>query len=69
MASLDVAAVASINYMGRLPGKEFGAMGISADGAISVLLAMIFLKEEVTAWQWVGIAMIVFGVAVLGAPS
>ena len=69
MASLDVAAVAAINYMGRLPGKEFGAMGISAYGAISVLLAMIFLKEEVTAWQWVGIAMIVFGVAVLGAPT
>lgn len=69
MASLDVAAVASINYMGRLPGKEFGAMGISAYGAISVLLAMFFLKEKVSAWQWFGIAMIVFGVAVLGAPS
>ena len=68
MASLDVAAVAAINYMGRLPGKEFGAMGISAYGAISVLLAMLFLKEKVTAWQWVGIAMIVCGVAVLGAP-
>ena len=69
MASLDVAAVAAINYMGRLPGKEFGAMGISAYGAISVLLAMIFLKEKVTSWQWVGIAMIVCGVAVLGTPS
>lgn len=69
MASLDVAAVAAINYMGRLPGKEFGAMGISAYGAISVLFAMLFLKEKVTTWQWLGIAMIVCGVAVLGAPS
>lgn len=69
MASLDVAAVAAINYMGRLPGKEFGAMGISAYGAISVLLAMLFLKEKVTAWQWLGIAMIVLGVAVLGTPA
>ena len=67
MASLDVAAVASINYMGRLPGKEFGAMGISAYGAISVLLAMIILKEKVTIWQWAGIAMIVVGVAVLSS--
>ena len=68
MASLDVAAVAAINYLGRLPGKEFGAMGISAYGAISVLFAMIILKEKVTAWQWAGIAMIVVGVAVLGSP-
>lgn len=69
MAFLDVAAVAAINYMGRLPGKEFGAMGISAYGAISALLAMLILKEKVNAWQWFGIAMIVFGVAVLGTSA
>jgi drug/metabolite transporter (DMT)-like permease len=69
MALLDVAAVCGINYMGRLPGKELGAMGISAYGAISVLLGMIFLKEKVASWQWVGIAMIVFGVGVLGWPG
>jgi drug/metabolite transporter (DMT)-like permease len=65
MALLDVAAVCGINYMGRLPNKEFGAMGISAYGAIAVLLAMIILKEKVAPWQWLGIAMIVFGVGVL----
>jgi drug/metabolite transporter (DMT)-like permease len=69
MASLDVAAVCGINYMGRLPGKEFGAMGISAYGAISVLLAMFILKEKVAPWQWLGIAMIVFGVGVLSWSS
>jgi drug/metabolite transporter (DMT)-like permease len=69
MASLDVAAVVGINYMGRLPSKEFGAMGISAYGAISVLLAMLILKEKVSSWQWLGIAMIGCGVAGLAMPQ
>jgi drug/metabolite transporter (DMT)-like permease len=66
MGAFDVAAVSGINYMGRLPNKEFGSMGISAYGAIATLLAMILLKEKTTIWQWVGIAMISGGVAVLG---
>jgi drug/metabolite transporter (DMT)-like permease len=67
MAAFDVAAVSGINYMGRLPNKEFGSMGISAYGAIATLLAMILLKEKTTASQWVGIAMISGGVGVLGS--
>jgi drug/metabolite transporter (DMT)-like permease len=67
MGAFDVAAVSGINYMGRLPNKEFGSMGISAYGAIATLLAMILLKEKTTVWQWVGIAMICGGVAVLGS--
>ncbi|MDE2446013.1 MAG: DMT family transporter [Alphaproteobacteria bacterium] len=66
MAALDVAAVSGINYMGVLPNKELGAMGISAYGAIATLLAMLILKEHTTIWQWFGIAMISAGVAVLG---
>jgi drug/metabolite transporter (DMT)-like permease len=67
MGAFDVAAVSGINYMVRLPNKEFGSMGISAYGAIATLLAMILLKEKTTVWQWVGIAMICGGVAVLGS--
>lgn len=67
MGAFDVAAVSGINYMGRLPNKEFGSMGISAYGAIATLLAMILLKEKTTVSQWVGIAMISGGVAVLGS--
>lgn len=67
MGAFDVAAVSGVNYMGRLPNKEFGTMGISGYGAIATLLAMIILKEKTTAWQWVGIAMICAGVAVLGS--
>lgn len=65
MALLDVSAVSAINFMGYLPFKELGAMGISAYGAVSVLLAMILLKERVARWQWFGIALIVAGVATL----
>ena len=67
MGAFDVAAVSGVNYMGRLPNKEFGSMGISAYGAIATLLAMILLKEKTTVLQWVGIAMISGGVAVLGS--
>ena len=67
MGAFDVAAVTGINYMGRLPNKEFGSMGISAYGAIATLLAMILLKEKTTVLQWIGIAMISGGVAVLGS--
>lgn len=67
MAAFDVVAVSGINYMGKLPNKEFGSMGISAYGAIATLLAMIILKEKTTVWQWVGIAMLSIGVAVLGS--
>ena len=65
MGAFDVAAVSGVNYMGRLPNKEFGSMGISAYGAIATLLAMLVLKEKTTILQWLGIAMISGGVAVL----
>lgn len=63
MGGLDVLGVIAVNASGHLPGKEFAAVGISAYGAISVVLAMIFLKEKVSAGQWAGILMIVGGVA------
>ena len=52
--------------MGTLPGKELGAMGISAYGALATLLAMIWLNEKVSLGQWFGIGLIVAGVAGLG---
>ncbi len=66
MAALDVTALAGVNYMGRLPTRELGSMGISAYGAVATLLAMLVLKEKVTRPQWFGIALIVAGVAALG---
>ena len=65
MGALDVLGVIAVNTSGHYPGKEFAGIGISAYAAISVVLAMIFLKEKVSPGQWAGLAMIVLGVATL----
>jgi drug/metabolite transporter (DMT)-like permease len=65
MGVLDVLGLIAINASGHLPGKDFAGVGISAYGALSVLLAMIFLKEKVSPGQWLGLAMIVGAVATI----
>lgn len=65
MGTLDVLGVVAINASGHLPGREFAAVGISAYGALAVVLAMLVLKEKVAPWQWLGIMLIVVGVATL----
>jgi drug/metabolite transporter (DMT)-like permease len=69
MALLDVLAVSGINHAGHFDNKEFAAMAIAAYGAVSVLLARLFLKENVSAGQWLGIAMLTVGVSYLGYAS
>jgi drug/metabolite transporter (DMT)-like permease len=69
MAILDVLAVSGINYSGHFPNKELAAMGISAYGALAVVLAMAFLKERVSPGQWGGIAIVVAGVAIMAWPG
>jgi drug/metabolite transporter (DMT)-like permease len=69
MGGLDVAALSGINYAGTLPGRELGAMGISAYGALATLLAMVWLNEKVSYGQWLGIGLIVAGVAGLGVQA
>ena len=65
MGGLDVMGVIAVNASGHFPGKEFAGIGISAYGALSVIMAMIFLKEKVSPGQWAGLALIVAGVATL----
>ncbi len=69
MAACDVTAVTAINAAAWFPNRELGAMVISSYGALSVLMAMIFLRERVSAMQWLGIASVVIGVAILGWPA
>jgi drug/metabolite transporter (DMT)-like permease len=69
MAALDAAGLIAVNSAAALPGKEFAAMGISAYGAITVLLATLFLKEKVSPRQWLGTAIIMAGVGLLAWPS
>jgi uncharacterized membrane protein len=68
MAACDVVAVTSINASAHFPNRELGAMAISSYGALSVVLAMLILKERVTPLQWLGILLVVAGVAALGWP-
>ncbi len=69
MATCDVIAVTAINAAAWFPDRELGAMAIASYGALSVILAMLFLRERVTAQQWSGIACVVVGVAALGWPQ
>lgn len=69
MGALDVLGVIAINASGHLPGKEFAGIGISAYGAISVILAIIFLKEKVSGGQWLGLGLIVAGVAAMSVST
>lgn len=68
MAALDVMAVTSINAAGHYDNKAFAAMAVSAYGALAVLIAMVFLKERVAKLQWLGIGLVVVGIALLGWP-
>jgi len=46
-------------------GRALVAVTASAFGAVTVLFARIFLRERMSLWQWLGIAMIFTGVGVL----
>lgn len=65
MGGFDVLGLVAVNASGHLPSREFAAIGISTYGATAVVLAMLVLKEKVRPGQWLGIAMIVAGVATL----
>ncbi len=69
MAALDVGAMTAVNHAGHFPNKAFAAMGVSAYGGLAVLVAMIVLKEKVSKGQWLGIALVVAGIACLGWPK
>ncbi len=69
MAFFDVLAVTAINFSGQFENREYAGMGISAYGALTVLLASVILKERVSAGQWIGIFMISCGVGILAWPS
>jgi len=69
MAALDAGAVTAVNAAGHFPEKEFAAMGISAYGGLSVLVAMVFLGEKVTKGQWLGIFLVATGILALGWPK
>jgi drug/metabolite transporter (DMT)-like permease len=65
MGCLDVVALGTITAAGSLPSPEFATVVSSAFGAVTVLLARIFLKEPIASAQLAGIVLIFGGVALL----
>lgn len=64
----------SIAFMAYLTGLQTGRIAVvtvlsSLAGAVTVLLAFVLLRERLARRQWVGVAAILAGVAVLNAAS
>lgn len=67
MGLLDVLAVAGIAASGSLANPEHAAVTSSTFGAVTILLAWIFLRERIAPLQWLGIFSTFAGIAVLSA--
>ena len=65
MGLLDSIALAAVVTAGHQPQAEIATVTSSSFGAVTVVLARIFLKEEVSLTQWGGIALIFAGVGTL----
>ena len=66
MGVLDAAALGLVTASGSLPKAEYASVTSSLFGVLTILLAAWFLKEGVRTVQWMGIAAVFTGIAVLG---
>ena len=67
MGVLDALALGLVTAAGRLPDPEYASVSSSLFGVLTILLAWQVLGEKVKALQWLGIAIVFGGVAVLSA--
>ncbi|MEZ5773264.1 MAG: DMT family transporter [Hyphomicrobiaceae bacterium] len=67
MGALDVIALGAILTAGSYDHPQLAPVVSSGYGAVAVVLALVFLKEPVAPFQWLGIALVVAGSAVLSA--
>lgn len=65
MGLLDVVATTLLFAGGKSDQPELAAVCATASGAITIVLARIFLKEKIVYLRWIGIAVTFFGVAAL----
>lgn len=65
MGLLDVLALVLVVSAGKLEGSEYATVVASCFGAVTVVLAVIFLKERLTKLQLTGMVMILAGVVAL----
>ncbi len=64
---LDATAIGLLNAAGNTDQPQIAAVGGSAFGVVTILLARLFLKEAIPPLRWLGIAATFIGVAVLSA--
>jgi drug/metabolite transporter (DMT)-like permease len=67
MALLDTIAAVLLFAAGRTAQPELANVCGTASGAITVILAWIFLSEKIVYLRWLGIAATFFGIAALSA--
>jgi drug/metabolite transporter (DMT)-like permease len=66
MGAFDALALGLVTASGTLPKAEYASVTSSLFGVLTVLLAAWFLQEGVRTIQWLGIAAVFLGIAVLG---
>lgn len=69
MGLIDALALGLVTAAGGLPKAEYASVSSSLFGVLTVLLATWFLKETARPVQWLGIATVFSGIAVLGLQS
>lgn len=67
MGVLDAFAIGLVTASASLPNPEYAAISSSLFGVLTILLAWRILKEQVAPLQWIGIATVFGGIAVLSA--
>jgi drug/metabolite transporter (DMT)-like permease len=65
MGLLDVVGMSAIFAAGQTDQPELATVCSAAAGAITVILAAVFLKEKVRLGRWAGIALVFSGVSAL----
>ncbi|MFO1203730.1 MAG: DMT family transporter [Tabrizicola sp.] len=66
MGTFDAVALGLVTAAGSLPRAEYASVTSSLFGVLTVLLASWVLKERVRLVQWLGIAAVFSGIAILG---
>ena len=66
MGAFDALALGLVTASGALPKAEYASVASSLFGVLTVVLAAWFVKEGVRLVQWLGIATVFTGIAVLG---
>lgn len=66
LGALDVSALGAVTVAGNFPRPEFASVASSVFGLVTILLAWRFLREPMTALQWLGALVVFSGIAVLG---